>query len=385
MSTRWTIQRAVETRPPALHPLAGSNFKTFWKKITGNGPFDSRSRLPRLLAAAAIAARFPFYQYEEFHWGNAIRAQKIERGPIFIVGHWRSGTTHLHNIMSQDPRFGWVSFLQTVMPLEIMTGKELPIARIFIDRVLPENRGYDNVALSIDSPQEEEWALANMNELSFFNSYYFPRSYEHHFRRGVLMEDTTEEEREAFAAAYFRLVKSLHLFHEGKELLFKNPSAAARMPLLKKLFPNARFVHIVRNPYAVFASSLARLPRLMSALSWQKFSDIDFESITFRCYEAVMRRYLEDREKIPPEDLIETSYEKLTENPLREIDRIYAAFAIPRGKASLDKIETYLATLRDYKRNVHQLTRRQVDHIERHWGFAFAEWPYEKPDIEIVG
>lgn len=384
MSKRWTIARALEEKPPLLHPLSGANFTTFWSKVAGNGPFDARSRVPRLLAAAAVMARFPFYRFQEAQWGGVIADQKIEHGPIFIVGHWRSGTTHLHNIMSQDPRFGWISFIQTVLPWDILLEKEFPIARKLIDEVLPEKRGTDNVALSVDSPQEEEWAIGNLNPLSFFNCYYFPRSYRTHFQRGVLLENTTPGERAGLEDAYGRLVKTLQLYYDGKPLLFKNPSATARLPMLKRLFPNARFVHIVRNPYAVFASSLARYPRLMNAFSWQDFRDIDFESISFESYEALMQRYLRDRESIPPEDLIETSYEKLVENPRREVERIYDAFDISKDESSFEHIEAYLATLRGYEKNVHRLTRHQLDYIGKNWGFAFDAWPYEVPEIEIV-
>jgi hypothetical protein len=270
------------------------------------------------------------------------------------------------------------------MPWDMVLEDKMPFARNVIDKELPEKRGTDNVALSVDSPQEEEWAIGNLNELSFFNCYYFPRNYEYHFRRGVLQENTSAAEREAQAKAYERLVKTLHYVHKGKQLLFKNPSATARLPMLKKLFPNARFVNIVRNPYAVYASSLARYPRLMSAFSWQKFTDVDFESHSFLAYETLMKKYLEDRKQIPAEDLIETSYEKLVEDPLREINRIYKAFDIPSNEESRTKIETYLETLKSYQKNVHKLTQSQVDHIQKNWQFAFDEWPYEMPEIEVI-
>jgi hypothetical protein len=307
MSTGWSIERALEERPLPLHPLAGAGFSLFWHRYVENGPYTRRSALQRILSATAGIVRIPFYCYQERQWGERIREAEIERGPIFIVGHWRSGTTHLHNIMSQDPLFGWLTFVQTVLPSEILVEKDFPIGRNIIDRFLPKKRGTDNVALSVSSPQEEEWAIGNLNPLSFFNCYYFPQNYRAHFNRGVLLENTTQAEREGLASAYEYLVKSLHLYHGGKPLLFKNPSATARLPFLKKIFPNARFVHIVRNPYAVFASSLARFPRLMSTFAWERFDNIDFDEIVLESYEALMKKYLTDRETLPPEDLIETT------------------------------------------------------------------------------
>ncbi|MEM8953668.1 MAG: sulfotransferase [Verrucomicrobiota bacterium] len=378
------MERAFTERPSPLHPLAGANFQNFFNKYFSNRPYEARSLIPRSVAIGVNLARFPFYKYQSLKYDRKVLSANIEQGPIFIVGHWRSGTTHLHNIMSEDPQFGWVSFIQTVMPWDMILEEKMPLARRMIDKELPEKRGTDNVALSIDSPQEEEWAIGNLNELSFFNCYYFPRNYEYHFRRGVLLENTSAKERKGQEKAYERLVKTLHYVHKGKPLLFKNPSATARLPMLKKLFPNARFVNIVRNPYAVYASSLARYPRLMSAFSWQKFTDINFEDHTFLAYETLMKKYLADRDQIPSEDLIETSYEKLVENPLQEINRIYSAFDLPLSETSQEKIQAYLDTLKAYKKNVHQLTQRQVDRIQSKWGFVFDQWPYEMPEIEVI-
>src|SRR5205085_219832 len=39
--------------------------------------------------------------------GRAIRAAKIKEPPIFILGHWRTGTTLLHELMICDERFGY--------------------------------------------------------------------------------------------------------------------------------------------------------------------------------------------------------------------------------------------------------------------------------------
>lgn len=385
MPNRWNMERAVKERPPTLHPLAGASLGNYLSKVGRNGPYDSRSRIPRVVATAANLLRFPLSRMQALLHDKEIFSREIQVGPIFVVGHWRSGTTHLHNILSADPQFGWISFIQTVMPWDMLLEKRLPFLRSLISRELPEKRGTDNVALSIDSPQEEEWALANLNELSFFNCYYFPQNYEYHFRRGVLLENVTRQEKSALEHAYVRLVKTLHYVHEEeKPLLFKNPSATARMPMLKKLFPNAKFVHIVRNPYSVFASSLARYPRLMSAFSWQEFADIAFEDHTKLAYESLMRRYLKDRELIPPEDLVETSYEALTENPLREVTRIYEKFEIPFQENSLPSMQDYLETLSSYQKNTHQLTQEQVDHIRNHWQFALEEWGYEMPGIEVV-
>ncbi len=104
MSNRWTIERAVKEKPPGLHPLAGANFTTFWRKYLTNGPYEKRSRHPRLSALIATHVRFPFSTFQRLWWGGEIMNQDIEHGPIFIVGHWRSGGSSGCGVRSRSPR-----------------------------------------------------------------------------------------------------------------------------------------------------------------------------------------------------------------------------------------------------------------------------------------
>ena len=98
MSNRWTIERAMTEKPSGLHPLAGANVANFWKKYLGNRPYIPRARAQRLWAMAITLGRWPLYTSQRLFWGGRIRNQEIKNGPIFIVGHWRSGTTSNNSI-----------------------------------------------------------------------------------------------------------------------------------------------------------------------------------------------------------------------------------------------------------------------------------------------
>ena len=175
---------------PLIHPLAGANLSTYSRHWLSNFPFSLRTTPHRLIATLSIAVRSPKIWVEAARLRRRIASQEIEDGPYFLIGHWRSGTTHLHNLLSQDKNFAWLTFVQAGLPMDCM-GK-FKAARWFIRKVMPETRGMDDVSIHLDSPQEEELALANMNRLSFFNSFYFPRKLMEHYREGVLLEDISE-------------------------------------------------------------------------------------------------------------------------------------------------------------------------------------------------
>ena len=43
-----------------------------------------------------------------------LASQPLEHDPVFILGHWRSGTTFVHNVFSCDKHFGYNTTYQTV-------------------------------------------------------------------------------------------------------------------------------------------------------------------------------------------------------------------------------------------------------------------------------
>lgn len=372
---RWTLDRAAAEPGPMLHPLAGANPATFFRQALGHRDFSQRSRRQRVMTWLAFLGRLPWAGYESLRWGRAIREHRIEKPPIFLIGHWRSGTTHLHNLLSRDPQFGFLDFAETAMPYD-MLGKKVEIGRYIIKKILPATRGYDNVKLALDEPQEEEMALGNLNPLCYYNTYYFPRHSHEYARKALFYEGITDAERENFEQAYAFLVRKLSYVKGGRQLLFKNPASTVRIPLLKRLFPDAKFVHIVRNPFPVYRSSIGKFARLYNAFAWQDFIDIDTHRITIDTYADLMKQYLIDRQTLSDRDLFETSYEKITADPLGEISRIYDAFDIGDKNAGLAEIARYAETIRDYEPNTHLMSRAHMEEIQDRWRFSFEHWNY---------
>ena len=365
-------------KPSILHPLAGANARTAISHWQRNRPFPFRSLHIRAIAAALIGLRFPNYTLEHLRLQKKFADHELEESPIFLIGHWRSGTTHLHNLLSQDPRFGHLAFVQAVLPWDAM-GKFKP-ARPIMSAVMPETRGMDDVRVSIDTPQEEEMALANMNPLSFFNTFYFPQKLSQHYRQGVLLEDISPQELDKFTSTYRYLLKKFSYVNGGKQLLLKNPANTARLAFLKANFPNAKFVHIVRNPYEVYASMRKLWPRLFTAFALQDYANIDTHSTTLEVYETLTKKFLKEQPDIPSEDFIEIRFEDLEKNPVQELTKVYQHFALPDQGSALEKIDSYAKTLSNYKRSAYQLPQSTLDEIRTRWGFALDHWNYQLPD-----
>ena len=77
--------------PDLLHPIGGCGFIQFWKLYFNNWPYTLYSLPSRLLSLMAVTFRVPTVFIEKIKHKNAINLQEIKDGPIFIIGHWRSG------------------------------------------------------------------------------------------------------------------------------------------------------------------------------------------------------------------------------------------------------------------------------------------------------
>jgi hypothetical protein len=388
MGQAWTLESAARDKAPFLHPFAGARLGVFLRHLLLTPALDPRTRFQRCVGCAVQAARLPFSTIHGLRHDAKIRRHRLEAPPIFLVGHWRSGTTHLHNLMCRDPQFAWLKFVETAMPLDI-GGFILRAARGLIDRALPETRGFDEVKIALDEPQEEEMALGNLNPIGYYSVYHFPPEMERHRDESLFFEGLAPESLARFRREYDYLVRKVAYFNPGRRLLFKNPPSTTRLDLLLELFPDAKFVHIARNPWPVFSSTCGKFPRLYSAFAWQEFQDVDIPGFVLDTYEKVMRRYLADRERLalPPDQLVETSYEAVAADPVGEVGRIYEQLGIGRREEGLGEVAAYAESLSGYRRNVHHIEARHAESIRERWGFAFEAFGYdpEPPaDIELV-
>ncbi|MEM6521444.1 MAG: sulfotransferase, partial [Cyanobacteria bacterium P01_C01_bin.70] len=176
------------------------------------------------------------------------------RQPVFIIGHHRSGTTHLWNLLSQDPQFVYPNVLQAVFPHTFLFYETSiqQLAKVFT----PKRRPQDNVSLAPESPLEEERALCTSSLVSIQMARHLPQRRQQ-FKRYLRLRDITMDELRAWQFSFHRFAKKLVVrYGENKTLLLKSPENTARVKHLLELYPDAKFIHIHRHPYRVFQSTL---------------------------------------------------------------------------------------------------------------------------------
>ena len=170
---------------------------------------------------------------------------------------------------------------------------------------------------------------------------------------------------------------------QGRPLILRNTVNTARVAHLLRLFPNAKFVHIVRNPYAVYPSLLHLYRKLLPLFQLDDYDPTAMDDLLMEAYARVMTKYLGDRELIPGGHLTEVRYEDLERDPLGELQRVYAEIELPGWEDAMPWIEGYLQALSNYRKNRFQLDQRSQDRVRERWGFALDAWGYDLPETSV--
>ncbi|NIA16213.1 MAG: hypothetical protein GWP08_19290, partial [Nitrospiraceae bacterium] len=292
------------------HPLAMNAFGHWVRLLRSGGGVDPKY-YGRALFVTALSPITPLSRLiERVRHGGRVAAAELKDDPVFIIGHWRSGTTHLHNLLSRDPRFGFVTTFQTQAPKSFLSAYHT--SRVIMSAMMPGTRPMDNMPLGTDLPQEEEFCLCNACMHSFYVCWYFPRIGEERlFRKYVLFDGVSEAEFEEWRREYVELVKKATINMDGRQLVLKNPANTARVESILRVFPQARFIHIYRDPYVVYKSTLQLRRTLPRMFTFQNLEFDDLEERVLQEYREMMGRFFERKGRIPKGQLAEIRYEDL--------------------------------------------------------------------------
>jgi hypothetical protein len=237
----------------------------------------------------------------------------------------------------------------------------------------------DNMALSVDGPQEEEFAVANMSPYSFYHQWIFPRKARYYFERYVLFDRVPPASLNGWKHVYIDILRRITLSAGGRRIVTKNPTNTGRVDMLLKLFPDAKFIHIYRNPYVVFLSTRHLYRKMLPRLQVQAVTQEEIESNIFFFYEQLMRKFFADKSLIPADNLVEVRFEDLEANPLDELRRIYESLSLPGFEIAEPAFHAYIASQADYRRNPYNLDSETIQKVKKHWQFTIDMWGYDPP------
>ncbi len=356
------------------HPAHGSGLKAWMKTLSNNNfAFDAWYFPKVLFISISILLSTPFRVFEKMWYRKAIAKVKIKE-PIFILGHPRSGTTFLHYLMSKDPSFSFCSTYQAMIPHLFLSGSKIFPA--LLSGVLPTKRPMDNLKLGSHLPKEEEFAMASMGAESLVSGYYFPKYFMNNFRDHVVFAGADINSESKWKNNFEYLLKKLSYANKGKRLLLKSPGNTGRIKQILELYPDAKFIHIYRDPYHVYQSNLHLYKKLLPMLSFQSIGAEAVDKFVIESYELLMKKYFSDRELIDTNNLVEIRYEEFEQNPLKALEGVYSKLGLDGFSTTEIFISEELKSYQNYEKNVFQMNLVEKEKIEKQWGFAFEKLGY---------
>lgn len=347
----------------------------------------------RILASNRCAVAWPFWYeatltivaatgnsllglLQDLYYARRLARTEITQQPLFILGHWRTGTTLLHELLALDPRHTFPTNYMCIAPAHFLLTER--IARRWFKWVIPKQRAMDNMPLGWDRPQEDEFALCNLGVPSPYRTIAFP-NHPPQDQEYFDLRQVSSADREVWKRAFLKFLKQITL-REPKRIVLKSPTHTSRVRTLLELFPDARFVHIVRNPHAIFPSTVHLWKSLYLTQGLQRPKFAGLQDYVFDTFVVLHERLDEDRPLVPAHRFHELRYEDLVADPLGQMRELYEKLDLGEFDRVRPRFEAHLAEIGDYQPNHFQQDPALRAEITRRWGRQIRQQGYaEEP------
>jgi hypothetical protein len=311
---------------------------------------------------------------EEKLYQEKVKPVDIMHDPLFIIGHWRSGTTLLHYLMSLDTdMFAYPTNYQCFFPTIYLSFNEKSWLYNVLDKLMGVRpRVIDNMEFGLHLPQEEEWMYLPEGGRSYIlEKLIFPKTAMTEYDK--IIASSTDEKTKDITLKIFKKLTYVY----RKRILSKSPGHFSRIPVLKELFPNSKFLFIVRHPYDVVVSMMHARNILGRMLSLQKAGPSDMISVAkfLTFYFDVMNNYIN---LLKSHDYVIVKYEDIVKEPVKNMQSIYHSFGFPYTDKYERALTAYLESVKDYKRNRFDINRQTKELIYSECQQIFAEYGYDK-------
>jgi len=262
--------------------------------------------------------------------------------PIIICGLPRTGTTHLHNLMSADPALRSLPYWESLEP--VLPGHEVPGAGAadprlertamglsFLNTALPYfNRMHE---MTVEHTHEEIQLLAiDFSTMLFETTAPMPA-----WRDAYLSRD----QRPTYA--YLRKVlQVLQWLRGGTRWVLKTPQHLEQFPALVETFPDATFVVTHRDPVSVTASMVTMIS-YTARLTRDRVDVVDMGCYWADRLERMLRRCADERDVLPADRTIDVHFDAFMADDLAMVARVYDLADQPLDPRARESMASFMA------------------------------------------
>jgi hypothetical protein len=207
--------------------------------------------------------------------------------PVFIVGMPRSGSTAFHEVLARQPEFATTTHVSRKFPVC------LPLLRLIAPFYRVHRPGEAGTMWDRFVGAESDVLTA---------------------------ADVTPAARKFYTTAVTNVVR----LYGRPRFLSKCPRNGLRMAFLHALFPDARFIHLIRDGRAVCQSVMERRRRAgdvqawwdVKPAGWRQWASLEPVVACAHQWDEVVRAVAETGAALPSEQYLEVRYEDFTADPV---------------------------------------------------------------------
>jgi omega-hydroxy-beta-dihydromenaquinone-9 sulfotransferase len=330
----------------------------------------SFSRIPLFVA---YIFRFlllePLRLLELIVYHRKIKAHKLEKPPIFILGYWRSGTSFFQGLLCEDPKLTSSTIFRSLFPdTFLLTERWIKPILNSLCKLFRLPYSIQRTKLDLDFCSEADMALMS---LSSANSYtwgqLFPKRFNDWLERSILLND--KQISNEWIDDYDYFIRKISFQSKGKQVIIKSPGDTPRAEQLLKKYPNAKFIYIHRDPVGVYNSNLFFWNVLQRENCLQKISSQEIDELIIHSYREIVQRYFTTRQLVPASQLYEVQFEELIQDPFNELKRIYEALTLDPFPEK--EIRALLADHKPPKTGEYEKSTALRERLKKEWPFAF--------------
>ena len=309
-------------------------------------------------------------------YSSKIKKTVIEKDPVFILGHYRSGTTYLQKLMASDKRFGILTNFTMLFPYSNLFIEHWAkqIMQQLVNTLKIKNYFFNNDIVQLNEPAEEDHLLINKGSAySAYWSFIFPKHFKEAMKEAQQFSDKNYCKQ--WKEEYLNIIQFLTFKNKGQQLLLKNPPNTGRIKYLLELFPNAKFIYIYRNPVDVFYSMKnIWCNAILKLYCLSNLSEAEIDEIILDHFAYLVDQYEKDKHMIPCENLIEVKYEELEKDPLKVIRRIYKNLNLPEFETTKSDFLLQLKKEKLYMKFKHHINKEDSKKVEQRLRKYIQQW-----------
>ena len=326
----------------------------------------------RILLFVAYLLRFilmePLRLVEVLLFEKRIQRHVLKEDPIFILGHWRSGTSHVQNLFHQDKRFTTMTLYRMLFSDHfIWTESWLNPILNRVSKFFKIRYSFQRTNLDFNLSGEFDTALCSLGSSQAYTwAHLFPKQYKRWMQTMVFMESEQLD-----LSDYEYIIRKISFQSKNNRVVVKSPGDTARIQALLQCYPKASFIYLSRDSYDVYHSSLYLWDAIQRENSLQQLSKEEISELVLWTYPNVMKNYESGKSLIPKGQLFEVSFESLQENTEDVLRNSYEKLSL--GHFHPEDFASFLTRNKSHRKADYEKKSEIERQLKSKWGHYYHE------------